>query len=99
MSPNKKGKRPKSLSPQKKPLHLPRYIQNELRTTCAMRRFSKMKAGKKMCLNDQWEFMAKFFHGRPPNYPSQIELLVEGCVAYSELYEEIEITAKKKRMM
>ena len=55
-----------------------------------------MKAGKKIRQNEQWDYMGENIHGRLPNYPSHIELLVEGRVAYSELYEEIESTATTK---
>ena len=71
-------KKKRKTSPTKKYKPLPRAIRNELRTACAMKGHSKMKSGKKMRLSEQWDFMGKFFHGRPPNYPSQIEMLAEG---------------------
>ena len=40
--------------------------------------------------------MTRFFHGRPPNNPAQIKLLAEGRLAYGDLYEEVDYTAKKK---
>ena len=83
------GNRGKSMSPKNKALSLPQYIRNELRTVCAMRGYSKMNSGKRMSHNDQWEFMARFFHDRPPKYPSQIELLVEGRMTYADLFEKI----------
>ena len=56
-----------------------------------------MKSGSKKRLSDQQNFMAKFFHGRPPNHPSQIQLLTDGRVVYSDLYEEVELSATKKK--
>ena len=90
-------KKKRKTSPTKKYKPLPRAIRNELRTACAMKGHSKMKSGKKMRLSEQWDFMGKFFHGRPPNYPSQIEMLAEGRVGYADLFEEVEVPATKKK--
>ena len=57
-----------------------------------------MKSGSKKRLNDQYKHMSKFYHGRPPNYPSQIHLLSEGRVAYCDLFEEVDVAATKKKM-
>ena len=83
-------------SPTKKNSTLPPMIRRELRTACAMRGLSKLKSGNKKKYKDQYEYMTRFFHGRPPNNPSQIKLLAEGRLAYSDLYEEVDYTAKKK---
>ena len=83
-------------SPTKKNSTLPPMICRELRTACAMRGLSKLKSGNKKKYKDQYEYMTRFFHGRPPNNPSQIKLLAEGRLAYSDLYEEVDYTAKKK---
>ena len=93
MMPTKK-KRKTSATKKKS---LPRGIRNELRTACAMKGHSKMKSSRKMQLNEQWDFMGKYFHGRPPNYPSQIEMLVEGRAGYADLFEEVEVPATKKK--
>ena len=83
-------------SPNKKNSTLPAIIRNEIRTTCAMRGLSKLKSGNKKKYHDQYEYMTKYFHGRPPNFPSQIKLLAEGRVNYNDLYEEVDFIAKKK---
>ena len=55
-----------------------------------------MKSGNKKILNEQYTYISNFFHGRPPNYPSQIQLLSEGRVAYADFYEKVEFDATKK---
>ena len=94
MDSNKRKSR-QSSSP-KKSTRLPKHIRNELRMTCAMRGFSKLKTGSKKHLKDQRDTMFKFYHGRPPNHPSQIKLLSEGRLAYSELYDEVLIPSTNK---
>ena len=85
----KKGKK-KVIKP------LPRYIRGKLRMACAMRGFSDLKSGKPRRLNNQYSYMARFFHGSPPNYPSQIKLLSEGCSLYRSLLEEEIVKNTKK---
>ena len=86
----KKGKK-KGVDP------LPRYVRGELRMACAMRGFSDLKSGKPRRLNEQYAYMARFFHGSPPNYPSQIKLLSEGRSAYRDLFEEATVKSTKKK--
>ena len=76
---------------------LPRYIRGELRMACAMRGFSDLKSGKPRRPNDQYSYMARFFHGSPPNYPSQIKLLSEGRSLYRDIFEEETVKNTKKR--
>ena len=61
-----------------------------------MRGYSKLKTGPKRNVKDQREKMAQFYHGRPPNHPSQIKLLSEGRLAYSDLYDEVQIPTTSK---
>ena len=75
---------------------LPREIRNELRMTCAMKGFSELRSGKPRRLNEQHIFMSKFYHGHPPNQPSQIRLLSEGRAAYRDLFEEDIVKTTKK---
>ena len=56
-----------------------------------------MKCGNKKRLADQHKHVSQFYHGRPPNYPSQIELLSEGRVAYCDLHEEVDVPITKKK--
>ena len=86
----KKGKK-KGVEP------LPRYVRGELRMACAMRGFSELKSGKPRRLNEQHEYMARFFHGSPPNYPSQIKLLCEGRASYRDLFEEVTMKSTKRK--
>ena len=88
----------KKKSSPKKVLPLPKLIRNELRTTCAMRALDDIKSRSKKKLNDQHNHVSRFYHGRPPDFPSQIALLCDGKVAYSQLYEEVEVPVLKKNV-
>ena len=79
-----------------KPRALPKYICQELRMTCALRSYSDMKCGKAKRLTEQYSAMSKFYHGRPPTFPSQIQLLSEGHSIYRELYEDVTTTSMNK---
>ena len=97
LSIKQKSKKARSPTTPKKWIPLPKSIRQELRTTCAMRGYSDMKCGNKKRLADQYKHMSQFYHGRPPNYPSQIELLSEGRVAYCDLYEEVDVSISRKK--
>ena len=75
---------------------LPKYIRDELRMTCALKAYSALKTGKSMRLPDQHAAMDKFFHGKTPTHPAQIKLLAEAHLNYCALYEEMDVTVKKK---
>ena len=76
---------------------LPRYIRDELRMTCALKGYSKLKTGKAKRLPDQHLAMHKFYHGQTPSHPPQIKLLADAHVNYSELYDEEEVHIKTKK--
>ena len=90
MSPKKKSKK------ASKPLNIPKFVRKELRISCASKSFADMRSGKSKRMNEQYEQMYIFCHGKPPKYPSKIKLLAEGKLNYEDLYEEIEMTATKK---
>ena len=75
---------------------LPKQIRQELQTKRALKELSHMKDGKSKRLQEQYVQMDKFFHGKPPNHSSQINILAEGRFTYSDLYEEVEMAATKK---
>ena len=77
---------------------LPRYIRDELRMTCALKGYSSSKSGKSRRVPEQFAFMDKFFRGKAPSHPPQIKLLAEGHLNYREMYEEVDVTVKKKRL-
>ena len=86
----KKKRNKKAIEP------LPRCIHGELRMAYAMRGHLDLKSGKPRLLNDQHTRIARFFHGSPPNYPSQIKLLAEGRASYQDLFEEETVKNAKK---
>ena len=88
------GKRKKTKV--RKPLLLPKDIRNELRMTCAIKGYSEMKSGKPRNTSQQRIRIAEFYHGKPPNRPSQIKLLAEAHLNYRDLYDEISSTAISK---
>ena len=75
---------------------LPKYIRQELRNTCALKGYSDLKANKSRRLNEQYYYMAKFFHGKTPDRPPQIKMLEEGQLNYRYLHKEVELPATKK---
>ena len=79
-----------------KTLPLPKSIRDKLRMTCALRGYSDMKCGKSKKLNDQYDDMYTFFHGKPPDHPSQIHLLANANIIYKDLYESVDGTSTKK---
>ena len=79
------------------PKPLLKYICDELGTTCALKGYSSLKTGKSMKLPDQHTTMDKFFHGKTPTHPAQIKLLAEAHLNYCALYEEVDVTVKKKK--
>ena len=67
----------------------------------AMRGFLDLKSGKPCRLNNKYTYMARFFHGSPLNYPSQIKLHLEGCSSYCDILEEevVKNTKQKRRIL
>ena len=86
----KKKRKKKAIEP------LPRHVRGELKMACAMGGCSDLKSRKPRRLNDQRVRMARFFHGSPSNYPSQIKLLVEGRASHRDLFEEETAKTQKK---
>ena len=86
-------------SPKKKKniLPLPSQIRNELRMTCALHGYSELKSGLKKNYSTNINPCQFFFHGKPPNHPSQIHLLAEGRLKYSCLFESIQIKTTSKK--
>merc|ERR1740124_1745550 len=41
--------------------------------------------------------MDKFFHGKTPTHPAQIQLLAEAHLNYCALYEEVDVAVKNKK--
>ena len=64
--------------------------------TCAMKVYSQLKIGKVKQLPDQYASMDKFYHGKEPTHPAQIKLFAEAHIRYQGLYEEVNVTVKKK---
>ena len=84
---------------KKKPFaKLPFTIYNELRMACSLKAYSHLKQGKGKTVMQQHDSMSAYFHGKPPNRPSQIKLLAEGSTAsYRELYESVQNKATSKK--
>ena len=76
---------------------LPRYIRDELRMTCALKAYSLLKSRKSRRLPDQYEYMQRFYHGKVPSHPAQIQLLAEGHLNYRALYDTISVKVTKKK--
>ena len=76
---------------------LPRYIREELRMTCALKAYSSLKSGKSRRLPNQYEYMQRFYHGKVPSHPAQIQLLAEGHLNYRTLYDTISVKVTKKK--
>ena len=86
-------------SPKRKQKIQPRptIIRNELRRTCALRGYSDMKTGVKKKHTDQHKFMSRFFHGKVPTHPAQIQLLAEGRQKYRDLFDVVDVQTTSKR--
>lgn len=56
-----------------------------------------MRVGKSKRLVEQYDQIARFYHGKLPNYSSQIKLLCEGKLNYNDLYDEIQLQSKNKK--
>ena len=54
----------------RKAVQLPVLIWNEIRMTCALKGYNILKSGKSRRLTEQQVYLAKFYHGKPPNHPS-----------------------------
>ena len=87
------GKRGKT----KGAINLPRFIRDELRMTCALKGYSSLKTGKSRRLPDQYLFMEKFYHGKVPSHPAQIQLLAEGHLNYRDMYDSVSVKVTKKK--
>ena len=81
----------------KKDIPLPKSICDKLRLTCVLKGFSDMKCGKQRPLHDQHEKLARFFHGKPPNHPSQIKMLSEVNISYRELFDKNNVPNTNKK--
>ena len=90
------GKRKKGKRKEVAAIKLPKIFRDELRMTCALRGFSHLKCGMAMKFKKQQEQLARFYHGQPPDHPSQIKLLAQGSYTYRELYEEESSIITKK---
>ena len=71
LTPKKKGKT------AQKPRPLPKFVRNDLPTACALKGFIELRSGKSKRVIEQHNQMARFYHGKPPKYPSQIKLLAD----------------------
>ena len=91
---NTSGKRVKS----KGAINLPRFIHDELRMTCALKGYSSLKTGKSRRLPDQYLYMEKFYHGKVPSHPAQIQLLAKGHLNYRDMYDVVSVKVTKKRI-
>ena len=65
---------------------LPKAIRDELRMCVALRGYSSIRGGFGKKLDIQYKLMETFYHGTSTQ-PSQIELLVNGQLAYASLYD------------
>ena len=70
-------------------VRLPTSIRNELQIVCAMRGYSHIKGGKGKTLMQQYDALYTYYHGKQPSRPSQIEILCEGTLKYSDLYDSV----------
>merc|ERR1719246_340874 len=77
-------------------VYVPKGIRDELRMACALKAFSKIKCGEGKRISQQQAEMEMFYHGRPPNHPSQIKLLAEASYSYRDLYDVDTTIALKK---
>ena len=77
--------------------HLPRYIRDELRMTCALKGYSLLKTGKSRRLPNQYLYIEKNYHGKVPSHPAQIQLLAEGHLNYRDMYDVVSVKVTKKR--
>ena len=80
----------------KKPNPLPKNIRDEIRMSCVLKGFSKMKCGQAKRLVDQYDEMQQFYHGYEPSHPSQIKLLSEAHINYRDMYDEITVPSIQK---
>ena len=55
-----------------------------------------MKSGVKKKLTDQYKFMSRFYHGKVPTHPAQIQLLSEGRLKYRDLFDVIDVGTTSK---
>ena len=87
----------KKMSKVKKPLMLPKNIRYELCLTCALRGYSEIKSGGGKKMTAQYAEMGKFYHGKEPTHPSQIDFLSKAALPYSLLYEKNMLTLQTKK--
>ena len=78
------------------PKTLPRDIRNEIKIALALKAYSQMKEGDSMKLKDQYIEMDRFFHGKVPTLPSQLQIFCNGGNAYRDFYKSIHAVAKLK---
>ena len=86
-----KGQRKK-----KAPRPLPKAIRDELRMTCVLKGYSAIKCGGGKTLSRQYSDIAKIFHGKQPNHPSQISLLCNASYSYRALFDTLYHLSTKK---
>ena len=65
---------------------LPKAVRDELRMCVALRGYSSIRSGFGKKLETQYKLMETFFHGKS-SQPSQIQMLVDGQLAYAALYD------------
>ena len=75
---------------------LPTNICTELRMTCALKGYSKLKCDDSKMLQNQQDALSKFYHGKEPSHPSQIKLLAIAHLNYRDMYNEVTTTTKNK---
>ena len=63
----------------------------------AMKAHNTLSLGKPKRVKDQYKGMATFFHGNPPNHPSQIKLLCSVSCARKRIFDKTSSIATKKK--
>ena len=76
---------------------LPKAVRDELRMCVALRGYSSIRAGFGKKLEIQYKLMEKFFHGNE-SQPSQIQMLVDGQLAYADLYDNTVAPVASKKV-
>ena len=77
---------------------LPKAVRDELRMCVALRGYSSIRSGFGKKLETQYKLMETFFHGKL-SQPSQIQMLVDGQLAYAALYDSktAPVASKKQK--
>ena len=80
------------------PKTLPRAIRNKIKIALALKAYLQMKEGDSMKLKDQHIEMNRFFHGKAPTFPSQLQIFCNGGNAYRDFYESIHAVENRKNI-